>query len=146
MLGISISLSSTKNSITSFSKGIKSLIYSKNLQEDDPVVLWLNGGPGCSSLMGMVGENGPFMFEHGKTSMKANNYTWNQNAHMLYLESPGGVGFSKAKLQVYNDTTTAQENYLALVRFFEKYASLKDNDFYIAGESYAGIYIPRLAN
>ena len=78
--------------------------------------------------------------------MEINDFGWNENAHIIYLESPAGVGFSQAKSHVSNDTSTAQDNYVALVRFFEKFASLKDNDFYIAGESYAGIYIPLLAN
>ena len=79
--------------------------------------------------------------------MKINQNAWNKNAHVLYLESPAGVGFSKGKPEslITNDTGTARDNLLALTRFFEKFPSLKANDFYLAGESYAGIYIPRLA-
>ena len=65
--------------------------------------------------------------------MKTNAFGWNENAHIIYFESPAGVGFSKGQNLVSNDTSTAQDNYMALVRFFEKFASLKDNDFYIAG-------------
>ena len=46
--------------------------YSQSGHDDDPVILWLNGGPGCSSLMGMVSENGPFLFKHGETQMEIN--------------------------------------------------------------------------
>lgn len=75
-----------------------------------------------------------------------NPHAWNQNAHILYLESPAGVGFSKGNTHTSNDTATAQDNYMALVKFFERFESLKDNDFYLAGESYAGVYIPLLAD
>lgn len=98
--------------------------------------------------MGMVSENGPFLFEVGKNTMKINEYAWNKNAHIIYLESPAGVGFSQGKPESLetNDTMVAKDNYQALVKFFQRYESLKDNDFYLAGESYAGIYIPRLAD
>jgi carboxypeptidase C (cathepsin A) len=66
----------------------------------------------------------------------------------LYLESPGGVGFSKANKDYLNssDTSVAQDNYQALLRFFDKFPNLRDNDLYLTGESYAGVYIPRLAD
>lgn len=65
--------------------------------DNDPVVLWLNGGPGCSSLLGMVYENGPFVFEEGTSKFMINPYSWNLKANLLYITSPGGVGFSKSK-------------------------------------------------
>lgn len=65
--------------------------------DNDPVVLWLNGGPGCSSLLGMVYENGPFKFVEGTVNFKINPYSWNMKANLLYISSPGGVGFSKSK-------------------------------------------------
>lgn len=123
------------------------LFKSQSGHDSDPVILWLNGGPGCSSMIGMVSENGPFIFPPQSNKMVINNYAWNLNAHVIYLESPAGVGFSKGKREslVASDSSVAQDNYNAMVKFFEKFPELKDNDFYIAGESYAGIYIPRLA-
>lgn len=111
-------------------------------------MLWLNGGPGCSSLIGFFTENGPFYYaDDTTTKMSINPYAWNKNANVLYLESPGTVGFSKANdfYAIQNDTTVAKNNLIALIQFFTKYSRFKGNDFYIAGESYAGIYIPRLA-
>ena len=57
----------------------------------DPVVLWLNGGPGCSSLIGMVYENGPFVFKPGTVNFQINEHAWNQKANVLYITSPQGV-------------------------------------------------------
>lgn len=60
--------------------------------ENDPLLLWLNGGPGCSSLIGMVYENGPFVFKQpGSANFQINDYAWNKKANVLYIESPGGV-------------------------------------------------------
>lgn len=67
-----------------------------NTSTTDPVVLWLNGGPGCSSLLGAVGEVGPLLFKENSTEWAdtVNNYTWNNRSNLLFLEMPAGVGFS----------------------------------------------------
>ncbi|KAI8538550.1 hypothetical protein RHMOL_Rhmol09G0112400 [Rhododendron molle] len=63
--------------------------------ETKPVLLWLNGGPGCSSIgYGALEELGPFLSQKGKPELMFNNHTWNKAANLLFLESPVGVGFS----------------------------------------------------
>lgn len=66
---------------------------------NDPVTLWLNGGPGCSSLLGYLQEIGPFYLEDGANYKPGDNLTENKNAwtkisNLLFMESPAGVGFS----------------------------------------------------
>lgn len=112
-----------------------------------PLVLWLNGGPGCSSLAGILTEHGPFMIQPDGRTLKYNEYSWNKIANVLYLESPAGVGFSYSDDKNYQigDSETAKNNYMALKDFFQLYPEFTKNDFYITGESYGGFYVPSLA-
>jgi len=113
-----------------------------------PLVLWLNGGPGCSSLgVGAFSENGPFR-PSGQVLVK-NEYSWNKEANVIYLETPAGVGYSysadAAYYQGVDDKMTAMDNMVFLQRWLQKFPQYKGRDLYIAGESYAGHYIPQLA-
>ncbi|TVU25219.1 hypothetical protein EJB05_27708 [Eragrostis curvula] len=113
-----------------------------------PLVLWLNGGPGCSSLgVGAFSENGPFR-PSGQVLVK-NEYSWNKEANVIYLETPAGVGYSysadAAYYQGVDDKMTAMDNMVFLQRWLEKFPQYKGRELYIAGESYAGHYIPQLA-
>ncbi|CAD8159544.1 unnamed protein product [Paramecium octaurelia] len=111
-----------------------------------PVILWLNGGPGCSSLQGAFNENGPFVFKAGTSEFEMNQYSWTNFANMLYIESPITVGFSYGPQGEQSDESTAKYNINALVDFFNRFTEFKKLPFFISGESYAGIYIPTLAN
>ena len=126
------------------------LIEAENAPATAPTVLWLNGGPGCSSLDGMIYEHGPFRVnETDHSRLVRFEDTWAKQANMLYLEAPVGVGFSysdnpKADYAT-DDDQTALDSTAAMNRFFELYPELKPNDFFITGESYAGVYVPTLA-
>ncbi|KAI4892100.1 hypothetical protein NFI96_000706 [Prochilodus magdalenae] len=122
-------------------------VESQKNPASSPVVLWLNGGPGCSSLDGLLTEHGPFLIQDDGTTLMYNPYSWNMVANMLYLESPAGVGFSYSDDQTYttNDTEVSMNNYLALKEFFKLFPEYSKNEFYLTGESYGGIYIPTLA-
>ncbi|XP_072237439.1 lysosomal protective protein [Leuresthes tenuis] len=122
-------------------------VESQNNPSSDPVVLWLNGGPGCSSLDGLLTEHGPFLIQDDGVTLQYNPYSWNKIANMLYLESPVGVGFSYSDDQKYatNDTEVSMNNYLALKEFFRLFPELSSNELFLTGESYGGIYIPTLA-
>ncbi|XP_072974947.1 serine carboxypeptidase II-3-like isoform X3 [Typha angustifolia] len=115
------------------------------------LLLWLNGGPGCSSLgYGAMEELGPFrVMSDGKTLYR-NPFAWNRVANVLFLESPAGVGFSysntTADYNLSGDSKTAEDAYVFLVNWMERYPEYKGRNFYIAGESYAGHYVPQLAH
>eukprot|EP00928_Gymnodinium_smaydae_P064719 TRINITY_DN47990_c0_g1_i1.p1 TRINITY_DN47990_c0_g1~~TRINITY_DN47990_c0_g1_i1.p1 ORF type:complete len:481 (+),score=52.82 TRINITY_DN47990_c0_g1_i1:66-1508(+) len=125
------------------------VVESESNPDNAPVVLWLNGGPGCSSLDGFIYENGPFRIDPANHSRLIRfEYTWAKLANMVYLESPVGVGFSfseNASEYVVNDDITASDNVAALNAFFESWPEWKTHDFFIMGESYAGVYVPTLA-
>ncbi|VAH75490.1 unnamed protein product [Triticum turgidum subsp. durum] len=130
------------------------LVLSERDPAIDPVVLWLNGGPGCSSFDGFVYENGPFNFERGSTpgglpKLQLNPYSWSKVSSMMYLDSPAGVGMSyslnKSDYKT-GDLKTAADAHIFLLKWFELYPEFQLNPFYISGESYAGIYIPTLAD
>ncbi|MQL71977.1 hypothetical protein Taro_004290, partial [Colocasia esculenta] len=116
-----------------------------------PLLLWLNGGPGCSSIgYGAMEELGPFrVMSDGKT-LFSNPYSWNQVANVLFLESPAGVGFSYSNTTddyaLSGDARTAEDAYVFLVNWFERFPEYRTRDFYISGESYAGHYVPQLAH
>ncbi|XP_047337838.1 serine carboxypeptidase II-2-like [Impatiens glandulifera] len=116
-----------------------------------PLVLWLNGGPGCSSLgYGAMQELGPFGVNPDGKTLFIRPYSWNKAANMLFLESPTSVGFSYSNdTSDYNnlgDRNTARDAYAFLLKWFERFPEYKDRDFYITGESYAGVYAPQLAD
>ena len=122
------------------------LVESEEMPESSPVVLWLNGGPGCSSLDGFVYEMGPFEISDDNT-LSLREYRWNKNVNMLYIEAPVGVGFSYSTNNDYkcDDDRTANQNLLAVEDFYEKFPQFKANSLYVVGESYAGVYVPTLA-
>jgi len=122
-------------------------IESTNDATADPVLLWSNGGPGCSSLLGLFAENGPYILDNNNQKCVENPYTWNANASLLYIESPAGVGFSTAGDAAdwaQNDMTQSEDLFKAVTMFFTAYPERLPNDFYLSGESYAGIYLPYL--
>ncbi|KAJ7949231.1 Carboxypeptidase [Quillaja saponaria] len=116
-----------------------------------PLLLWLNGGPGCSSLAyGAMQELGPFRVHSDGKTLYTNRFSWNHAANVLFLESPVGVGFSYSNTtsdyDKSGDRSTAAENYVFLVNWLERFPEYKNRDFYISGESYAGHYVPQLAH
>ncbi|KAJ1434773.1 Serine carboxypeptidase, serine active site [Sesbania bispinosa] len=118
--------------------------------EEKPLVLWLNGGPGCSSVgYGATQEIGPFLVDTDGKGLKFNNFSWNKEANMLFLESPVGVGFSYSNTTTeyahLGDDFTANDAYTFLHNWFLKFPSYRTRTFYITGESYAGKYVPELA-
>ncbi|CAN0909279.1 Serine carboxypeptidase-like 27 [Linum grandiflorum] len=128
------------------------LVESPKDREPDsrPLVLWLNGGPGCSSVAyGAAEEIGPFHIRPDGKSLYLNAYSWNKLANLLFLESPAGVGFSysntTADYYKAGDKSTAADSYTFLVNWFERFPQYKHREFYIAGESYAGHYVPQLS-
>ncbi|KAE8677467.1 Serine carboxypeptidase-like 40 [Hibiscus syriacus] len=112
-------------------------------KESLPLLLWLNGGPGCSSLAyGAMEELGP----SGFIAMEKHFTKIDTHGTM----SPAGIGFSYSNTtsdyDKSGDSKTAVDNYVFLLNWLERFPEYKNREFYIAGESYAGHYVPQLAH
>jgi len=118
---------------------------SRNDPKNDPVVLWLNGGPGCSSLTGLFLELGPASIDK-KLKIVNNEFAWNNNASVIFLDQPVNVGYSYSGSSVSNTVAAGKDVYALLTLFFTQFPEYATQDFHIAGESYAGHYIPVFAS
>ena len=72
------------------------LFNSRRNPQKDPLVMWLTGGPGCSSELALFYENGPFGFNETDRSLIYNPYSWNNISNLLFVDNPVGTGFSNA--------------------------------------------------
>jgi carboxypeptidase C (cathepsin A) len=130
------------------------LVLSENDPAADPLVLWNNGGPGCSSYDAFLFEQGPVRFtQHldpssGLPALTDNPNRWNLIASVIYLESPVDVGYSYTTNSswISNDNTTAIDNFNFLQKFYQGYPEFRHNPLYLAGESYSGMYTPMTAD
>lgn len=130
----------------------KSLHYtfaeSMDSPSTDPIVIWFNGGPGCSSMLGMMQELGPIVNNDGESFFETNPHPWNERANVLFLESPAGVGWSTAGEDYdldTNDMVQSEDAIKALRHWFKKFPEYLPNDVFVSGESYGGIYVPYMA-
>ncbi|KAE9602364.1 putative carboxypeptidase D [Lupinus albus] len=125
-------------------------IQSGQHHETKPLLLWFNGGPGCSSIAyGEAEEIGPFHIRPDGKTLYLNPYSWNKVANILFVDSPAGVGFSysntSSDIDNNGDKKTAEDNLVFLLRWFERFPQYKGRDVFISGESYAGHYVPQLS-
>lgn len=118
---------------------------SRNDPKNDPVLLWLNGGPGCSSLTGLFMELGPSSINKDK-KLVYNPSSWNANASVIFLDQPVNVGYSYSGSSVSNTVAAGKDVYALLTLFFKEFPEYAHQDFHISGESYAGHYIPVFAS
>jgi cathepsin A (carboxypeptidase C) len=139
--------------IKSFEKFYFVLTLSRSQPDKDPLIIWLQGGPGCSSLFGMFMENGPYFYKYNPKSktqytFEHNPYAWNNNANVLYLDQPLGTGFSVSEDKLgrrMNGEEFTIDFYNFLQGFLKQYPEFKKRPLYLMGESYAGHYIPSFA-
>eukprot|EP01090_Pellita_catalonica_P011907 TRINITY_DN2471_c0_g1_i2.p1 TRINITY_DN2471_c0_g1~~TRINITY_DN2471_c0_g1_i2.p1 ORF type:complete len:498 (-),score=72.24 TRINITY_DN2471_c0_g1_i2:22-1515(-) len=112
-----------------------------------PIILWLQGGPGCPSLLGLLLENGPFYVTE-ELKLIRDPFSWNNEYNMLFIDQPAGVGFSYIENPdgfATNEQEVANALHTGLVEFFSIFSAYRQNDFYVFGESYGGKYVPAIA-
>eukprot|EP00644_Phytophthora_capsici_P004079 jgi/Phyca11/557314/estExt2_Genewise1Plus.C_PHYCAscaffold_1070009 len=116
--------------------------------ETAPLVLWLTGGPGGSSMLALLTENGP-CHVRPDLSTENNPYSWTNEANVVWLDQPTNVGFSYGpdpKDADSNEDNVAENIYWFLQGFLDRHQELQDRQFYISGESYGGHYVPAAAH
>ncbi|KAG6811216.1 hypothetical protein H0H92_008511 [Tricholoma furcatifolium] len=121
---------------------------SRNAPEDAPLVLWLNGGPGCSSSTGLLFELGPCSVANEGKNTTFNPHSWNNNANIIFLDQPVNVGYSYADdgTTVSTSPVAAKDVYAFLQLFLNRFPEYSTLPFHIAAESYGGTYAPNFAN
>ncbi|XP_047987754.1 venom serine carboxypeptidase-like [Leguminivora glycinivorella] len=115
---------------------------------ETPWIVWLQGGPGASSLAGLFDEVGPFTVSQFGT-LKKNRYSWIQNHSLLFIDNPVGTGYSftESKLGYARDLDTYTTHlHEAMKQFVQLFPELQMAPLFVAGESYAGKYVPALAH
>lgn len=126
---------------------------SQNDPENAPLLIWLTGGPGCSSELALAFENGPWFIvkdAQGKNKFETNPNSWNTNANLLFIDQPIGTGYSFGEPDKYATNQDMIKEYF--VQFYEGWLALDDfkkfkgHPLFISGESYAGHYIPQVGN
>ncbi|KAA6410377.1 MAG: serine carboxypeptidase [Lasallia pustulata] len=111
----------------------------------DDLIIWLNGGPGCSSLDGLTSENGPLAFYANLTVPNENPYSWTKLANVVYIDQPVGTGYSDGSDQAATNAQVTADFYSWLTAFYEVFPALKSKGTHLTGESYAGVFIPYFA-
>ncbi|KAF9437031.1 Cell death protease [Entomortierella beljakovae] len=113
-------------------------------QSSKKLIIWLNGGPGCSSADGFFLESGPLRFVDKKLTI--NKGGWHQFATVVFLDQPVGTGLSYTSKQLLGYLPDITKEFTAFLKaFFAIFPNLADYDLYLTGESYAGTYIPYFA-
>ncbi|KAJ0076893.1 hypothetical protein Patl1_36261 [Pistacia atlantica] len=120
--------------------------------EEDPLILWLSGGPGCSSFYGLIYEIGPLEFDiHNYTGglprLKDYPYAWTKTASIIFLDAPVGTGFSYARTPEgwpTSDSKSAEQSYQFLKKWLLKHPQYLQVELYIGGDSYSGMVVPQI--
>lgn len=109
-----------------------------------PVIIWLQGGPGAASQFGCFNELGP-LYIHPDDRVQENGYSWSNRGHLVCVDQPVGVGFSFNRGKPVTNTYDASLHFANFIHNFLSEWNFQENPLYLAGESYAGHYIPSFA-
>ncbi|KAF8077537.1 hypothetical protein N665_1030s0020 [Sinapis alba] len=128
-------------------------IKSEGNPEEDPLLLWLSGGPGCSAISGLLYENGPMtvkleVYNGTVPSLVSTTYSWTKISSIIYLDQPVGTGFSYSRTQKLaskpSDSGEVKRIYEFLHKWLNKHQEFVSNPFYVGGDSYSGMVVPAL--
>ncbi|PNW82448.1 hypothetical protein CHLRE_06g279400v5 [Chlamydomonas reinhardtii] len=115
----------------------------------DPVVLWMTGGPGCSSEIAIFFENGPYSINEDRRTLNETTYGWDTFHNMIFVDQPIGTGFSYSndgRDRVFDEGRVGRDMLDFLYEFYRAHPEVAENPFYVTGESYAGHYVPAVSS
>jgi carboxypeptidase C (cathepsin A) len=114
-------------------------------QGKNDLIIWFNGGPACSSLLGLFKMHGPVTFPSTSKKPQRNPYSWTRGANVVYVDQPIGTGFSTGT----SDNANMDRNNAAVVKwldsFFNVFPEMRSKKIHLMGESYAGLFLPYIA-
>ncbi|KAI0762022.1 serine carboxypeptidase [Trametes elegans] len=119
----------------------------RNNADTAPLTVWLNGGPGSSSMIGLFQEHGPCRITNDSKSVTLNPNSWNEVSNMLYIDQPVGVGYSHGTTKVGTSRDAAKDLWNFLQIFFNdpQFSKYQQRQFSLWTESYGGHYGPALS-
>jgi carboxypeptidase D len=118
---------------------------SKSSEAKKEVVIWFQGGPGCSSLVALLQENGPFLWQPGVYQPYANPYSWDKLTNVVWVDQPYGIGLAQGNTTV-KDPTEAAQQFMGFWKNFVKTFSMQGFKIHLVGESYGGSWVSYLAS
>jgi len=108
-----------------------------------PLILWLTGGPGCSSILALLVENGPCYVNDQASNTYLSSTSWTEAANVVWVDQPPGTGFSTGTVDSTEDEI-AEDMYAFLQNFMTAFPQYFNHGLYVFGESYAGHYVPAI--
>jgi len=119
---------------------------SRSKPSKDPLVLWINGGPGSSSMYGLLQELGPCRINTITSKTEFNPDAWNSNANVIFLDQPVNTGFSYSDSVDVGTSEAAGKDVAAFIQLFlQAFPQYSRLSFHLTGESYAGHFLPEIA-
>ncbi|KAF7535348.1 hypothetical protein G7054_g5477 [Neopestalotiopsis clavispora] len=115
-------------------------VPSTNPEATKEIIVFFNGGPGCSSQIGMFYENGPFLWQDGTLEPVSNPWAWSKLTNVMWIDQPVNTGYSTGTPTVENQSDVADQ-FLGFWKNFIDTFSLQGADVYLSGQSYAGRYL-----
>ncbi|KAK8622720.1 hypothetical protein V6N13_117624 [Hibiscus sabdariffa] len=123
-------------------------VEAENDPLNQPLTIWLSGGPGCSSVGDSFVGVGPFITTNNAHGLKRNLYAWNKVSNILFIDSPVGSGWSYSNIRSdyeAGDSSTNDDLLAFILKWFKKYPIFKYRDLYLGGTGYAGHFVPNFA-
>ncbi|XP_040363474.1 serine carboxypeptidase-like 18 isoform X3 [Rosa chinensis] len=128
-------------------------VESERSPENDPLLIWLTGGPRCSSFYGLIYEIGPLSFKltnltTDPLTLVLNPNSWNKVANIIFLDAPAGTGYSYSTTShglISSDTLHSTRICEFLQKWLTTHQKFLANPLYVAGDSYSGKIVPIIA-